>query len=117
MIQAGHAIELRLNGHGDLALHFLSGPAGVLGNDFDRRWRRIGIGLDIEHFKGIQASDEEHHRQRNYYQSLTQNRIDQLTNHPSSSILCPYDPARGPRSNPPSAATGSPSCAPERIFT
>jgi hypothetical protein len=60
MVQARHAIELRLDGHGDLALHFLSGPARVLGNDLDRRWRRIGIRLDIERLKGIQATDEEH---------------------------------------------------------
>ncbi len=48
LFEVRHAAEDGLDGDGDLLLHLFGGPGGILGDDFDERWRGIGVGFDIE---------------------------------------------------------------------
>src|SRR5262249_614729 len=77
-------IELDLDGHGNLALHFLGRPARVLGDDLDGGGGRIGVGLNIEVLKGIEATQEQRHRPGHDQQPLVEKTINQRADHTSS---------------------------------
>src|SRR5215471_14604912 len=59
VVEARHAIELRLDWYGDLALHLFRGPSRVLRNDLNSGGRRVGVGLNVEQFESVEATNEE----------------------------------------------------------
>ena len=66
-LQAWRAGDRDLDRDRDVTLDFLGGLALLLGDDLDDRWRRVGIGLDIQRQEGSVAETEKG-RERDHHQ-------------------------------------------------
>ena len=68
----------RLDRDGDLALHFFGGPGRILGDDFDKRRRRIGIGFDVQaRERSRRRATIQAHESHDHQRAVTQQRSDQ----------------------------------------
>ena len=100
-LEPGHAGEGHFERNGDLPLDFLGRGAGKLGEDFDDRRRRIGIGFDVH----VQEREDADHRHgdghQNHDKRVIQRPLDELANH--QRFLCDraslpiHSPTKQPR--------------------
>ena len=81
MGQVGNAGHLDFDRNGDLALDFLGGAAGPLGDDLDVVVGDIRIGLDGKRAKADDAPGGEDHHAAQDEPAILQRKIYKRTNH------------------------------------
>ena len=107
--EPGRAVELALDGHGDLLLDLLRGVARVLGDDLRRRVGDVGVRLDGELLPGEVAEDAHQQEDREHQPTARERARDQPVDHWSSTAL--RVTTRSPARRPSVMAVLAPSCA------
>ena len=106
--QARRTGDRDLQRNSDIAFDFLGRLAGILRDDLDDRWRRVGIGLDIERYEGGVADANKTCIGDQHQRPPRQAERHQTAQHGSVS----FPPQRDRRTGYPCSRRISPSCRP-----
>jgi hypothetical protein len=91
VLEPRHPVECRLERNADQALHLFGTGPRILGNDFNERRCRVGIGLDVEKLRGDNANHNQPDCAKQHQEAVVQAPCDDRTNHERSTL----DPMMG----------------------